>query len=418
MANANTASPDRTRSGFFSIIPMRLTSRTGSLLNVLFVAACTACLGAVAAPAVSDPVKPLVAVLQSSNSSVKDKADACRELARVGTKEAVASLVALLYDYDLSQMARYALETIPDPAVDKALREAANRLHGRLLIGVMGSIGVRRDPKAVRVLARHLDALNPEVAQAAARALGKIGTPAAAKALEAALPNAPGDNKVAFYESLICCADALAAHGERQPAIAIYDRVLEMDLSSQVHTVALRGAILTRQGEGVSMLLDSMREGDFTVFAACMRISQEMPGAQVTRALAGTLSTPYTNRQVLLIETLGHRRDAAALPALLAVAKDGPTPACLAAIRTLPEIGDVSALPTLLELLRAPDKDISNAARESLSALQGKRVDDAVLAMLSDTNSASRIMAMDLISTAAHDFRRASPVSRRPKPRR
>ena len=40
--------------------------------------------------------------------------------------------------------------------MDKALREAAGKLQGRLLVGVIGSIGVRRDTKAVSLLAKFL----------------------------------------------------------------------------------------------------------------------------------------------------------------------------------------------------------------------------------------------------------------------
>ena len=106
-------------------------------------------------PATADQVKKLVAVLKS-DASQKEKADACRELARIGTKDAVAPLAALLPDEKLSHMARYGLETIPSSAVDKALREAAGKLQGRLLVGVIGSIGVRRDTKAVKLLAKLL----------------------------------------------------------------------------------------------------------------------------------------------------------------------------------------------------------------------------------------------------------------------
>ena len=101
-----------------------------------------------AADTTTAQVRKLVAVIES-DASQKAKADACRELARIGNKEAVAPLAELLPDYYLSHMARYGLETIPDSSVDKALRRAATRLHGRLLIGVIGSIGVRRDPRAV-----------------------------------------------------------------------------------------------------------------------------------------------------------------------------------------------------------------------------------------------------------------------------
>src|SRR5436305_1951267 len=95
----------------------------------------------------ADPAK-LVAVL-TSDATPGAKADACRRLAVVGTRDAVPALAALLGDDKLAHMARYALEPIPDPSVDAALREALGKLQGRPLVGVIGSIGVRRDASAV-----------------------------------------------------------------------------------------------------------------------------------------------------------------------------------------------------------------------------------------------------------------------------
>ncbi|MCX6996619.1 MAG: hypothetical protein NTV49_05930, partial [Kiritimatiellaeota bacterium] len=68
-----------------------------------------------------------------SNAETQPKADACRELARIGTAAAVPALAALLGDEQLAHMARYGLETIPGPAVDEALRAALGKLKGRLL---------------------------------------------------------------------------------------------------------------------------------------------------------------------------------------------------------------------------------------------------------------------------------------------
>jgi HEAT repeat protein len=366
------------------------------LIAVLFSALTSAALAKPAPPATTNQVGKLVLVLKS-DASQKEKADACRELARIGNKEAVAPLAALLPDYYLSHMARYGLETIPDPSVDKALRAAAGRLHGRLLIGVIGSIGVRRDPKAVGLLARHLESLYPEVAQTAARALGKIGNQAAAKAIQAALPSTPEANRLAFCEGLIGCAERLAARGNRKEAIAIYDRLYGMAVPHQVRTAALRGAVLTRQNDGLPLLIEAIRGGDFALFAAATRVSQEMPGAQVTLALARELATPYTNRQILLIQTLGNRHDPAASPALLAAARDSLPPVRLAAIRALSEIGTPSALPVLSELVRSADKDVAAAAQESLAAMPGKETDAAVMAMLADSDPGPKLMAMDLI---------------------
>ena len=104
-----------------------------------------ALLAATAASSLAQESK-LLAVLHS-DASLEAKSAACRNLARVAGKEAVPALAGLLGDEKLSHMARYALETIPDPSVDDALRAALAKLQGRPRLGVIGSIGARRDNK-------------------------------------------------------------------------------------------------------------------------------------------------------------------------------------------------------------------------------------------------------------------------------
>jgi hypothetical protein len=188
-------------------------------------------------------------VLKSS-ADEKAKADACRELARIGTKDSVAPLASLLGDEKLNHMARYGLEPIADPAVDDAFRAALEKLKGRPLVGVIGSIGVRRDAKALDALAKLVGDSDGEVAQAAARALGSLGSPAAAKALEDALAKTPAANQPAVYEGLFRCAEASCIHGQSAQALPIYDRLAGPEVPKAVREGAARRARLLRQEEG------------------------------------------------------------------------------------------------------------------------------------------------------------------------
>ncbi|MEZ6060651.1 MAG: hypothetical protein R3C19_09835 [Planctomycetaceae bacterium] len=97
----------------------------------------------------------LLAVLRSDAPSA-EKAIACKNLAIHGTEAAVADLAKLLPDPQLSSWSRIALEAIPGEASDKALRDAADSLEGRLLVGMLNSIGVRRDANAVDQLTGRL----------------------------------------------------------------------------------------------------------------------------------------------------------------------------------------------------------------------------------------------------------------------
>ena len=184
-----------------------------------------------------DEEAKLIAVLES-DAPRKAKADACRELARIGTRESVAPLAALLCNEELSHMARYGLEPIPDPAVDTALRDTLEKVKRRLLVGVIGSIGVRRDPQAVAPLVKRLDDPDPEVVQAAARALGRIGTLDAVAPLEKALSSTAEVNWIAVSEGLFRCADVLRSQGQRKEAQAIYEHLGNAEVPEYVKTGA------------------------------------------------------------------------------------------------------------------------------------------------------------------------------------
>jgi hypothetical protein len=210
-----------------------------SVLGALVFAAAPCSFGQNSQGSARDEEAKLIAVLKSDKPR-KAKADACRELGRVGTHEAVAPLAALLGDEELSHMARYGLEPIPDPAVDAALRDALGKLNGRLLVGVIGSVGVRRDPRAIDTLSQKLGDSDHEVAQAAAKALGKIGNHDAVAALEKALGSAPEANRLAICEGLFRGADVLRSQGQRKEAGAIYGRIREAQVPEYVRQSAQR----------------------------------------------------------------------------------------------------------------------------------------------------------------------------------
>jgi HEAT repeat protein len=186
-----------------------------------------------------DEEAKLIAVLKS-DAPRKAKADACRELGRVGSREAVPTLAALLGNEELAHMARYGLEPIPDPSVDTALRDALDKVKGRLEVGVIGSIGVRRDPKAVPALIKRLGDDDDATVQAAARALGRIGTLEAVGALKKTLPTTSEGNRLAVCEGLFRCADVLRTQGQRQEARAIYELLNSANVPEFVKTGAHR----------------------------------------------------------------------------------------------------------------------------------------------------------------------------------
>jgi HEAT repeat protein len=240
--------------------------------------------------AAAEKERKLIEVL-GSDAPAKDKAIPCKQLAIYGTKNAVPALAALLPDKELSSWARTALEAIPDPAADEALREALEKVQGRLLVGVINSIGVRRDAKAADVLAQRLKnaAADADVAAAAAVALGRIGGESAAASLKQSLPGAPAPVRSAIAQGCVLCAEKCLAEGKREEAARLYDLVRTADVSKPRIVEATRGAILARQSAGLPLLVEQLRSDDKDLFGIGLRTARELGGPAVAKALVAEL---------------------------------------------------------------------------------------------------------------------------------
>jgi HEAT repeat protein len=342
--------------------------------------------------------KEALAILQSDGPAA-DKALACKKLAIDGSAAAVPDLAKLLADPQLHSWARIALEAIPGPEADAALRKAAESLEGRLLIGVINSQGVRRDAKAVESLAKRLEAKDADVASAAAVALGRIGDAAATKTLRAALPNAPKPVNSAVAEGLILCAEQRLAAEKLAEAIEIYDQVRLAEVPKQRFLEATRGAILARKDEGISLLLEQLRSPEKPLFQLALSTAREFPGGAVDKSLAEELTKLNPERSALLITALADRPHTVVVSAIVKAAGAGPKEVRIAAIGALARVGDASSVSALLETALDADADLAEAAKTTLGELKGDKVDSQIAAALPNATGKQLSLLLELVGS-------------------
>ena len=336
----------------------------------------------------------LVEVLES-DAPVFDKAMACRRLGMVGGPEAVDPLSTLLADEKLATYARGALEVIDNAAADRALRDAAGRVEGELLKGVLNSIGKRRDPGAVDLLVPLLKSDDRAVAGAAASALGNIGNHKSAEILQKTLAEADEPFRRVAAGACLVCARRLQQHDDPDTALALYDAVAKADVPDHLSLSAVHSSIVLRGEDGLSALGELLDSADDARFRCGLQAAREL-GTAGGRPLVARFGRESSRRKALLILALGDIGDESALPLIREAVADEATDVRVEAIRSLGRFADRSAGEILLDAAIGPNEDVSQAARSALALIDGDEIDDAVIELLASDKPDVQMVAVDL----------------------
>ncbi len=323
--------------------------------------------------------KRLIALLTGEGTN-DGKAFVCRQLSFVGSAEAVPSLAKLLPDKEMSHHARIALERMPCPEAVAALRDALGKVQGALLVGVINSLGERRDAASVPALGGLVGGADEAVAEAAVAALGKIGGAEAAKAVAAARARASEKLRPAATDAYLLCAEQLVAAGKRAEAAAIYKEVYEGEKKEHLRTAAFRGLLATGDEAAWALIIKTLSTDDPKMWGTAAAFAREIPGSEATKALAGALPKLAPPAQVLLLGALTARGDAAALPAVLEAARSKEESVRVAALAAMGRMGDASCVPLLAGLAAKGQGAEQGAARKALIELRAKDVDPALIA--------------------------------------
>lgn len=345
--------------------------------------------------------KDMVAVLADAKATYAAKQFACRVLRLIGTDACVAPVAALLTDEKLSHMARFALQSNPSPLVDDALRAALAKTSGDIQIGIINSIGMRADAKAVAPLCALATGQAAGAAEAAVLALGRIGTPAAAEALLALKPQ--GALADAWGIAVVNAGERLVAQKETKLAMKLLRTAYDTAQKPVAKMAALRG-LLVVDFDAAGELPVLLKNADPAIATAAAQLLAEQPGKKNSKVIAAQLPSAVPMVQVILLRNLAGRGDDIALPAVIQLASGANPEIAVAAITTLGEIGGADQVPQLLKL--AAGGETAAAAATSLEKLRGKKVNAALLKAVTDADMGIRIAALNAL--AARDAKEAA----------
>ena len=317
----------------------------------------------------------LGAILADGKTTLAAKRFICKQLLLVGDDSHVPTLVKMLNNPKTVDMARRTLEGIPGEASLQALRDALGRLKGLALVGVVNSLGVRRDAASARALAQHVTGQDATLAAAALEALGKIASTDAWSTLMQA--NASGALLGRLRDAQLMCAQRM----DPKPAAALYRKILDSKPPLRWRMGAVVGLVKVDPRAAVPLILDAddsqLRAQGYQIMA-----TTNVNDTAITDILTAKLPELPPADKVLLIDVLAQRGDRAAGPAVTGLASAKDETVRLAAIRALGTLGGAKTIDLLAGLAAASQGSIQAAARESLHRVPGKQVDARIVALV------------------------------------
>ena len=337
----------------------------------------------------------LAAVLES-DATEDAKRFACRQLALIGTENEVPPLAKLLTNKRLSQTSRYALARIPGEAADRALLEALNRTDSVNQLGIICTLGNRRCGIAVEPLTGLLGSDRQAVAHEAARALGRIGTPAAARVLWKALLSSD-EPAAELVRAALDCADQLWVDGNPDEARRTWIYVAGCVSHLPGH---VRGAAMNAGpwGPTTDQILYALRHDDERFRDAGAQAARSVSDPMKVRALAAALPSLPARSKVLLIHALAEGDDVP-LPDAVAAASESDDPRVrIAALEAMQPLGDATSVPILLQAAAEGSEAERAVAQNSLARLRDEAADEALIARAKAADPSEQIAALSALT--------------------
>ena len=345
----------------------------------------------------------LVGLLRDPAVSVAAKQFICRQGAFLRSDQALTAFAELQAQPDLSFMACYALERMPNPRVAATLQELLGKRAGPQRADVIGALGALGDRQSVGRLAAELASADRQVAQAAVLALGRLGGEEAQRRLAEFEPLAAAELKAAVAEARLRCA-ARAPAGQAAPIYRSY-----LKSSSPALRMAAFAGLVGRQGpQRTPLLLDAIRASDAALKSVALRAGRTGGGAELTAGLAAALEKLSPADQAAVLEVLGDRGDPSALTAVLKQAGSAQPSVRMAALSALGRLGDGRQVDVLVAAAVKEKAELQAAARRALSQLRGQGAHDRLMKLAAAGTADER--AESIAALAARGAAGAAPL--------
>lgn len=353
--------------------------------------------------------RKILAVLKNKSTTFAGKQFLCQRLSIMGTSASVPVLANLLNDAKTADLARYALERIPESEVDRALLKSLKKTQDLTKIGIINTLGQRQVASAVKDLRQLLSDRDSRIAAAAASALGMIGDDKAIAALDQAMTKTGnGDVKLALYDAYLKSTDKLVAQGKNTTALAMYQKMSAPDLPAAIKIAALAGVVRVDAANAEKTLLANIKGDDPALQSAAIAMLRQLPGKKVPTNAVQMLPQLSALHKVQMLAAWDDLGDRTVLSAVVQATTDADENVRIAALKSLAKLGDANSVTLLAKTAATASGPEKQAAQSSLYLLPGEPVDAKIIALIPGAEPKEKV---ELITAVAErDTKGAVPT--------
>ena len=350
----------------------------------------------------------LLRVIQSRQSSAAAKQFAADQLYRLCDEDTVTAFSNLLLRKDTTNIARKGLELINHPKAEQALLDALDRSSGATLLGIIESLGNKRDPAAAQVLSRTAKAGNAEVCLAALSALAKIPGPEAMDALEWCRLNLTKRMRPHATEAYIKSGWLSLEEGDYQTATYLFDSLL-IDLEPiEIRAQGLRGLIRAERDQAVPTIIEALSGNEPVLRAVAAEEAGKVPGREATEAFIKHFPDLSPENKIIVLHAFAQRGDDLALDTIILATRSRLPQIRRAAIESAGAFNHPDVLQPLLKAAASGSEEEQGIAREALARLNAPRMNDALVKAGMSADNGIRYEAVKAM--AARNTLNAIPV--------
>jgi HEAT repeat protein len=273
------------------------------------------------------------------------------------------------YAYYVMQPGKQAQRTIAVKAYCAALDKVAGVTHKQFIIKQLQQMG---NDGAVATLQTYLQ--DKGLSGDAARALQQINTPAAKAALK-------GDEK----HTRVTIFNPPGAAGAQNRIAQLYDKV------------KAQGAA------GLPLLQTALKDDNMQYRQAALWYAKKFQSPANNKQWLALLPSLNADAQVQVIDFVAAAKDETTLPSFTALLKHKNKEVRIAAIAAAGKVGNQSALPALLPLMKTGDDDEVTAVKNAILVMKGDGVMEGVVNAYASVPSKAKVALLDIMVAREYD---------------